>query len=78
MHYFYQFPGFGGYLLFLACTGTVFMAGAKILDSVPSKRQRKIASAGQDRRQGDRRRTDRRESGRRPTDSRQTPSERPA
>lgn len=29
-----QYPGFGGKLLFLACTGSVFMAGAKILDAV--------------------------------------------
>jgi hypothetical protein len=27
-----QFPGWGGILLFMACTGAVFMAGAKILD----------------------------------------------
>ena len=31
-HYLQQFPGFGGKLLFLATTGAVFMAGAKILD----------------------------------------------
>jgi hypothetical protein len=31
-HYLQQFPGWGGDLLFLACTGAVFMAGAKILD----------------------------------------------
>jgi len=31
-HYIHQFPGFGGCLLFFACTGSVFMAGAKILD----------------------------------------------
>ena len=31
-HYLTQFPGWGGKLLFLACTGAVFMAGAKILD----------------------------------------------
>lgn len=30
--YLRQYPGFGGKLLFLACTGAVFMAGAKILD----------------------------------------------
>ena len=30
--YLVQYPGFGGKLLFLACTGAVFMAGAKILD----------------------------------------------
>lgn len=29
-----QYPGFGGKLLFLACTGSVFMGGAKILDAV--------------------------------------------
>lgn len=30
--YLHQYPGWGGKLLFLACTGAVFMAGAKILD----------------------------------------------
>ena len=30
--YLTEFPGFGGQLLFLACTGSVFMAGGKILD----------------------------------------------
>ena len=30
--YLTKFPGFGGKLLFLACTGAVFLAGAKILD----------------------------------------------
>lgn len=30
--YLQRFPGFGGKLLFLACTGAVFMAGGKILD----------------------------------------------
>lgn len=29
-----QYPGVGGKMLFLACTGAVFMAGAKILDAV--------------------------------------------
>ena len=28
-----QYPGVGGWLLFLACTGAVFMAGAKILEA---------------------------------------------
>lgn len=27
-----RFPGYGGKLLFLACTGAVFMAGGRILD----------------------------------------------
>jgi hypothetical protein len=31
-HYVERFPGIGGWLLFLACTGAVFMAGAKLLD----------------------------------------------
>ncbi len=30
--YLTRFPGFGGKIMFLACTGAVFMAGAKILD----------------------------------------------
>ena len=32
--YLRQYPGVGGKLLFLACTGAVFMAGAKILDCI--------------------------------------------
>lgn len=28
------YPGFGGWLLALACTGVVFLAGAKLIDSV--------------------------------------------
>lgn len=34
MHYMQQFPGTGGYLLALCCTGVVFLAGGKLLDSV--------------------------------------------
>jgi hypothetical protein len=33
-HYLDVYPGFGGWLLALACTGVVFVAGAKLLDSV--------------------------------------------
>src|SRR6185503_12069568 len=37
-HYLDTYPGFGGWLLALACTGVVFLAGAKLLDSVrPAK-----------------------------------------
>ena len=36
-HYLDLYPGFGGYLLFAACTGAVFVAGAKILDATPPK-----------------------------------------
>ena len=34
MHYRDQYPGSGGWLLFAACSITVVMAGARILDSV--------------------------------------------
>ena len=37
VHYLHDYPGYGGYLLFLACTGAVFMGGAKILDAVPRR-----------------------------------------
>ena len=33
-HYLDAYPGTGGMLLALACTGVVFVAGAKLLDSV--------------------------------------------
>jgi hypothetical protein len=42
--YLTQYPGFGGVLLFLACTGAVFMAGAKILDCVALERARAEAT----------------------------------
>lgn len=31
-HYLQQYPGWGGWLLFAACSGAVFLGGAKILD----------------------------------------------
>jgi hypothetical protein len=37
--YLVRFPGWGGKLLFLACTGAVFMAGAKILDCLKLERE---------------------------------------
>lgn len=45
------YPGVMGYILFAACSGAVFMAGAKILDATQPRRK-----AGQDRRAQDRRR----------------------
>jgi hypothetical protein len=33
-HYLEMYPGTSGWLLALACTGVVFVAGAKLLDSV--------------------------------------------
>ena len=35
--YLETYPGFGGWLLAAACTGVVFLAGAKLLDSVAPK-----------------------------------------
>jgi hypothetical protein len=29
-----QYPGFGGWMLFSACTGAVFIGGAKIFDAI--------------------------------------------
>lgn len=37
-HYLNAYPGFGGWLLAVACTGVVFLAGGKLLDSVKPKR----------------------------------------
>ena len=34
VHYLETYPGVGGLLLALACTGVVFLVGAKLLDSV--------------------------------------------
>ena len=44
-HYLEQYPGYGGYLLFLACTGSVFLAGAKMLDCVRMEREKEEAAA---------------------------------
>lgn len=33
-----QYPGFGGKMLALACSGAVFMAGGKILDALDYQR----------------------------------------
>ena|SRR5689334_8138205 len=33
-HYLETYPGWGGWSLAIACTGVVFLAGAKLLDSV--------------------------------------------
>ena len=31
-HYVARFPGWGGWLLFLACTGSIFLAGGKLME----------------------------------------------
>lgn len=41
--YLTRFPGWGGKLLFLACTGAVFMAGAKILDCLKFEQAQQLA-----------------------------------
>jgi len=47
-HYLQQYPGYGGYLLFLACTGAVFMAGAKILDCLKFEQARRGVNGSAD------------------------------
>ncbi|HEX8258438.1 MAG TPA: hypothetical protein VF589_12480 [Allosphingosinicella sp.] len=49
-HYLDIYPGPLGWVFFAACTGAVFMAGAKILDATAPRRR-----PGTDRRLGDRR-----------------------
>ncbi len=44
-HYLEIFPGWGGQLLFVACSGAVFMAGAKILDCLRFERERRETEA---------------------------------
>ena len=41
--YLEQYPGIGGKLLFWACMGSVFLAGAKILDCLRFERERDAA-----------------------------------
>ena len=38
MHYLQQYPGTGGWVLFAVCPLAVFMAGARILDSIERER----------------------------------------
>ena len=46
-HYLTLYPGWGGKLLFLACTGAVFMGGAKILDCLKFERAERDAAVAQ-------------------------------
>lgn len=43
--YLEQFPGWGGWVLFLATTGAVFMAGAKILDCLKYEKAARLGDA---------------------------------
>jgi hypothetical protein len=38
--YLVAYPGFGGYLLMAACSGAVFLGGAKILDAITMAQER--------------------------------------
>ena len=38
-HYLTQYPGWGGWLLMAACSGAVFLGGAKILDALRYERE---------------------------------------
>jgi hypothetical protein len=40
-----EFPGFGGQMLFMATTGAVFLAGAKILDCLRLERELAVLRA---------------------------------
>ena len=44
--YLAQYPGWGGRLLFLACTAAVFMAGAKILDCLKYEQAARATAQG--------------------------------
>ena len=43
--YLEKYHGWAGWLLFLACTGAVFLAGAKILDCLRWEREKQEAEA---------------------------------
>ena len=45
VHYTEQFPGIGGYLLWAATAGAVFLGGAKILDAIRYERERDQAAS---------------------------------
>ena len=42
--YLVEWPGWEGKLLYLACTGAVFLAGAKILDALKYEREQEDAA----------------------------------
>ena len=44
-HYTLQYPGVGGYLLFAATAGAVFLGGAKILDAIRYEEEAKAREA---------------------------------
>lgn len=43
-NYTLEYPGVGGWLLFAACSGAVFLGGAKILDALRYEKEAKRAT----------------------------------
>src|SRR3546814_2348409 len=43
--YLHEFPGFGGKLLMIACSGSVFLASAKIFDCLRHEKAARAAAA---------------------------------
>ncbi len=48
VHYTVEFPGVGGYLLWAATAGAVFLGGAKILDAIRYEQEAKSRETTQD------------------------------
>lgn len=48
VHYTEQFPGIGGYLLWAATAGAVFLGGAKILDAIRYEQEAKARKAAKE------------------------------
>ncbi|QIG54989.1 hypothetical protein G6N82_13270 [Altererythrobacter sp. BO-6] len=48
VHYTEQFPGVGGYLLWAATAGAVFLGGAKILDAIRYEQEAKARAAAEE------------------------------
>ncbi len=44
-HYTLEYPGVGGWLLFAATAGAVFLGGAKILDAIRYEQEKREAEA---------------------------------
>ena len=55
LHYLAAYPGIAGWMLAAACTGVVFLAGAKLLDSVRPASAVPAGNAGTYRARGERR-----------------------
>ena len=47
LHYTIEYPGVGGYLLWAATAGAVFLGGAKILDAIRYEEEKRAARAAE-------------------------------